>query len=1169
MTIYNLFQSAFLEHNPLRGRGGRQEARRGSALLVTLLSVSLLLVVVLMLVTVVRMELRTVTAQQSTLLARANARLGLELAVALLQETAGPDQRVTASGELLGPYPLTDPRSRWTGVRKSDGTVDTTWLLSGLEQGNLGVSRVEVHAEVPGVHPALEAGVVAIRNTAGGDPVGRYAFFVEDEGLKAALRVEAPDPESFVEGSLSPGAFTAHERLSGWETFTQGSLVPRLNSLRDVELLTSAPAQLAGRNRFDYTLHSLGVLSNARDGGLRKDLSTAFADPAAYDLVFDGGRDIVIDPDRLADAPELRPDRNNYIHWNIFRDYAQLYRRPEVQNLGRMTAASMSIDISFNPGNTNQRFANTGQYHNHGSLRHGPHGFPRYEGGDLRTHFVYVDDGNLMANEVRTDNPLKPILSHLYMRAWVNLEQSSTSNPSDPDAAPTVTLRGSAFMQPFFGIYNPYNVTLRTAELDMDFDMNVMFRITDQNGQVVTTSDNPLVFRNGWRAIWRSFAGAGHEAVTRFWSSKPNFEIGPGEVLLLMIPGGRVVDLSAVSRFEFELTDEYRAIAASGYEQPFEISGGPYQGPFTVEFQTFTDNSRSRPYFQLNRGSLAFQPARRPNNQPYQWFVSPFGYDSVRTWNNSVDFPGKRVVVENVVPGNDNYNNSAHFGMWMRTTREEDQGIRPLIDANLRAAFINPRWDVSASGAAGGLGLRTPAAYTGLPRDLSASGANQTVPGLGFNLWGIFDGRLNNPSGGLNFPQFRNQGGQMKGWWGEDHLSLGQPRIPLFDIPRAPLVSLGQLQHAEAGHYSYEPSYIVGNSYANPRIPLNDWRHSDARDRFLAGVMTDPFKISGTFNLYDASYLVNEVLWDGYTFTTLAEHFGEDPERYEDLVSGRTGLRNRRHRPHVPAGFAFDDSTLADAGEAGIRRNAAFVMADGAFNVNSTSVRAWEAFLSSTAGLPVARLNASGAVDGVWTPEDVRFPRLSSHTAGEDDFWEGFATLDPVQVRALAAAIVDQVRRRGPFLTLGDFVNRSLGGPTDAERRSGALQAALDSSVNATAFVDDHSDGVNLSFPATPPGAAQATGFPGHMLQGDILQALGPYLTTRSDTFTIRAYGETGTGGNATGIWAEAVVQRLPDPVRDSGAPPSVSTQRDSQLQSGHPRFGRRFEIVSFHWSAP
>ena len=300
MTIYYFLDIFF-------GKGSGRENRRGSALLVTLLSVSLLLVLVLMLATVVRMELRTVTARQETQLARANARLGLELAVALLQEKAGPDRRVTANGELLAGFPLTDPRSRWAGVGDSDGSGAVTWLVSGEQEGVLIGSRVEVHAAVTGANavPALEAGRVPIRNTPGGDVVGHYAFFVEDEGLKAKLRVEAPAPDTFIEGSPLPGAFTAHARLHGWAEFNEAGRIARLNSLRDVGHLTSAPPELAGRHRFDYTLHSLGVLSNARDGGLRMDLSTAFADPAAYDLVFDDGRKIVIDDSKLALAPEL------------------------------------------------------------------------------------------------------------------------------------------------------------------------------------------------------------------------------------------------------------------------------------------------------------------------------------------------------------------------------------------------------------------------------------------------------------------------------------------------------------------------------------------------------------------------------------------------------------------------------------------------------------------------------------------------------------------------------------------------------------------------------------------------------------------------------------------------------------------------------------------------
>ena len=56
-----------------------------------------------------------------------------------------------------------------------------------------------------------------------------------------------------------------------------------------------------------------------------------------------------------------------------------------------------------------------------------------------------------------------------------------------------------------------------------------------------------------------------------------------------------------------------------------------------------------------------------------------------------------------------------------------------------------------------------------------------------------------------------------------------------------------------------------------------------------------------------------------------------------------------------------------------------------------------------------------------------------------------------------------------------------------------------------------------------------AMGAPGSLLQSDLLQALGPALATRSDTFTIRCYGEANTAAGDTGsAWMEVVVQRTP-----------------------------------------
>jgi len=67
-----------------------------------------------------------------------------------------------------------------------------------------------------------------------------------------------------------------------------------------------------------------------------------------------------------------------------------------------------------------------------------------------------------------------------------------------------------------------------------------------------------------------------------------------------------------------------------------------------------------------------------------------------------------------------------------------------------------------------------------------------------------------------------------------------------------------------------------------------------------------------------------------------------------------------------------------------------------------------------------------------------------------------------------------------------------------------------------------------------------------------IMAALGPMLTIRSDTFRIRAYGEALNPADPARIeataYSEAIVQRTPDPM---------------------PGFGRRFVITQFRWLGP
>jgi hypothetical protein len=91
---------------------------------------------------------------------------------------------------------------------------------------------------------------------------------------------------------------------------------------------------------------------------------------------------------------------------------------------------------------------------------------------------------------------------------------------------------------------------------------------------------------------------------------------------------------------------------------------------------------------------------------------------------------------------------------------------------------------------------------------------------------------------------------------------------------------------------------------------------------------------------------------------------------------------------------------------------------------------------------------------------------------------------------------------------------------------------------------------------------------PGSVLQQDILAAIGPHITARSDTFIIRAYGEVRAPGGsdiARGrAWVEAVVQRTPDFCNTIDSAETITLTKASNKA-----LGRRFRIVSVRWLGP
>jgi len=365
-----------------------------------------------------------------------------------------------------------------------------------------------------------------------------------------------------------------------------------------------------------------------------------------------------------------------------------------------------------------------------------------------------------------------------------------------------------------------------------------------------------------------------------------------------------------------------------------------------------------------------------------------------------------------------------------------------------------------------------------------------------------------------------------------------------------------------------------------------------------------PAEVRGTLAGRDAadhSYLANLALWDTYFYSSIkprttsahknsATAYKEQKERLEAFLATDTTiykpLPNTRMRawssdPKVTLDAIFSSNKpTAEAAD----RIASHLMVDGMFNVNSTSVAAWRGFLSGLKGakVPVSPTPAlKGAPDLVETMNTPVASLLVPGAAEIDDAslsepasreqWPGFRSLEDEQIKELAAAIVKQVRLRGPFLSIADFINRRPGSDIDLAV-SGPLQSALDDekvSINAAYRLGDRSlslaaaNAQGFPFPEAEAGP-KAIGSPGYVKQGDLLTTLGPMIAVRGDTFVIRGYGEArdASGKNVLArSWSEAMVQRVPDYV--DSADKAYDTIPKSPINL---TFGRRFHIISFRF---
>lgn len=381
----------------------------------------------------------------------------------------------------------------------------------------------------------------------------------------------------------------------------------------------------------------------------------------------------------------------------------------------------------------------------------------------------------------------------------------------------------------------------------------------------------------------------------------------------------------------------------------------------------------------------------------------------------------------------------------------------------------------------------------------------------------------------------------------------------------------------------YKPGYAVGNSLADPRIPL-DATYVNLSDNRWAGTEA---RLDAGYH-YDHSYLLNEALWDSYFLSTVPRGLTR-----EDLSSPGFALSNRRYKVYdtprqrwrraqelVAEGVHPLQArpTIEDRRDDDLKSYdlaASMLLVDGAFNVNSTSVHAWSALLASFFGSKVSdRTGAVAEADYESPFLRMNQPHGPAIKAGDnvnsasDAAYLGYRSLSQDEIRSLATNIVNEIKRRGPFHSLAEFVNRTLPDPTlssslsSADREyvamKGTLAAAIENSGINKGFEDElvpqeanrNLDRALGRTGKSPAGSAAASGAaaahaPGYLTQADLLSRLGPALSARSDTFRVRVYGEAGNPakdlgqGTKSRLRCEAVFQRLPEVAVREKAPPS------------------------------
>ncbi|MEY4243355.1 MAG: hypothetical protein RLZZ245_940 [Verrucomicrobiota bacterium] len=1192
----------------------------GFALVVTLSLMILLTVIAVGLLTLSSISLRTSSQGQAMAQAQANARLALILAIGELQKTAGSDQRITAAAEILpSTKPAAPGRAHWTGVWNtstfSPAAPDTKafvrWLVSDSPSAVADATAAAGSDDVlifQGKDAASSVRVPKVKVSG-----GTYAYWVEDEGLKAdlgwsegkftgnerkqAARLSAapgPDHGSFV------GPFAGKTNYPA--TTTSGN--PWLGNLDKALSVADMPLVMSENalqdvwlrdGRHDMAMGSRGVLADVKLGGLRRDLSLAFEMDGNSDITaterptrfnkqvgeFVGGSDRLAAPkaalgmggvkerylyrDMKGAGTPFSGDmvtQNSVVrgpNWWALRDYANLYKRLKGSGGNYLLNAR-----SYYP---NVSAANHPGYH-WGSMSGANSGANTW------------DTETLPANGFTGTLPDR----HLFKPARANyapvllgsvILYSVLATNSDGIMADL-----AVGIDPLFYLWNPYNRTLKVDRYAL--------RMTGFGGHITLWVNRPGGSTQHGPAIITKYAQ--NHSNTTGWVDRMTYlasdlTIAPGEVMVLSSRSNRGADATVLRDALFPGTNTDNASGAILTSIP-DNTGKNWK---KIRLNLATD-SVGFLYSHIYQARDATGNITGDQSMAeHVWMDASLPAASIKP----LDLANESKVGEHLQQIGNNTQGTLELPEYFSPPRQA-----PGANINALRTGITPANTLVNTKRFFGISayLTKPAAHQGeTPNPVEVFTQFNPFPMGGYHdMWrpcllSQTYGAIADPGdvdtllqrAGINFPatQLNN------GYWGGSYAD-GSTAVPLINIPSSPLLSLAAFSDANLTVGAMQPLRAVGNSWSSLLVsPVSPY-----------GPVTGMPWMSATAS--DSSWLLNDALFDRYWLSGIAPAFtigsagystsGSIPDTLTKFFSPdyTSAQASPLLRPYLPPGAVTADVISALAADDGYKKMGAYSLVAGAFNVNSTSVSAWTAFLRGNRNLAVDYAQGAGTNTASGTP----FPRSTAPAFSPDAVahWSGFSRLSDSQVESLATQIVKQVKLRGPFMSLSDFVNHRVGTPKKSETHyMGALQAAIeDAGINgsvrsgAGGIAPIYSGAASRYFPDPPPVGSRktTTGIPGDITQADLLLPLAPRLAARSDTFRIRAYGEARSANGVTVLAkavCEAVVQRVPeylDPVTDANnnepwdeakgsGSPSVS-----ELNPINQKFGRRFKLVQFRW---